>query len=424
MAKRTGLYPGTFDPITNGHHRHHRARGEARRSSRHRRCDQRRQRAAVHARRTRRDGAPRDGPRSRRTTGIEITVEPFDKLLDALRRGSRRAGHHPRSARGIGLRIRIPDGRHEPAAEPRHRDGVPDGGCASIRRSPRGWSRKSPRSAATFRSSPRRIWRRALREKFAAHGVKFSPRNGRRSWRCGAQRPQQGEDLRRELRVSDFDFSLPEELIALRPASPRDSARLLIVREGATTFEEASGARSAVVSGARRRVRVQRHARDPGAAQRRAAVRGARAREAIVEVTLHKRESADIWAAFAKPGRKLAVGDVVSISAQALCRDRRGEARGRRGRAAIRSRAARRLDQAIAAVGRDAACRPTSPARRATDERDAADYQTIYAARDGAVAAPTAGLHFTPELLVGARCARRAAGARDACMSGRGRFCR
>ncbi len=197
------------------------------------------------------------------------------------------------------------------------------------------------------------------------------------------------------MRVADFDFDLPEELIALRPASPRDSARLLIVREGATAFEEATvrdlprllNAGDVAIFNDTRVIPAQLFGIRPA--------RGDSA-EVAIEVTLHKREASDIWAAFAKPGRKLVVGDSIRFG------DRLAavvEAKRDGGEIALRfDEFGASLDQAIAEVG----VTPLPPyiaGRRAADERDETDYQTIYAARDGAVAAPTAGLHFTPELM-------------------------
>jgi S-adenosylmethionine:tRNA ribosyltransferase-isomerase len=197
------------------------------------------------------------------------------------------------------------------------------------------------------------------------------------------------------LRVSDFDFELPEDLIALRPVAPRDSARLLIVREGSTSFEEAqvrdlprflksndglvfndTRVIAAHLSGVRR-------------------ARGA-AGEAHIEVNLHKRIDPDTWAAFAKPGRKLVLGDKLdfggNLRAEVIAKHSGGEVLLRF------SLGGGALDHAVATTG----AMPLPPyiaARRDTDDRDARDYQTMFAARDGAVAAPTAGLHFTPDLI-------------------------
>ena len=197
------------------------------------------------------------------------------------------------------------------------------------------------------------------------------------------------------MRVSDFDFDLPEELIALRPVAPRDAARLLIVREGSPAFDEATvrdlpsllNSGDVCVFNDTKVIPAQLFGVRPA--------RGLSA-EARIEVTLHKREGADIWAAFAKPGRKLSVGDMVlfgeTLSAQVAAKDASGEV-------TLRFNAeGPELDRAIATVG----VTPLPPyiaGRRAADGRDEVDYQTVYAAREGAVAAPTAGLHFTPALL-------------------------
>lgn len=197
------------------------------------------------------------------------------------------------------------------------------------------------------------------------------------------------------MRVADFDFELPEELIALRPAVPRDAARLLIVHEGVAQFEEAQ------------MCDLPRYLRRgdglvfndtrviPAQLTGSRAARGASA-EAKIEVTLHKRIDASAWAAFAKPGRKIAVGDRLSfgVTLSADVNEKHAD-----GEIVLRfDRAGAALDKAIAAAG----IMPLPPyiaARRATDARDAGDYQTMFAAHDGAVAAPTAGLHFTPELI-------------------------
>ncbi len=208
------------------------------------------------------------------------------------------------------------------------------------------------------------------------------------------------------VRVSEFDFSLPEELIALRPANPRDSARLLVVREGAQAFEEASvrdlpsflEAGDVCVFNDTKVIPAQLRGVRPA--------RGASG-EAAIDVTLHKREGADVWAAFAKPGRKLQASDVLHFGGALSAAV---EAKNENGEVVLRFNASgAALDRAIAEVG----VTPLPPyiaGRRAADARDVNDYQTIYAAREGAVAAPTAGLHFTPELLsrIDARGVRRA----------------
>jgi S-adenosylmethionine:tRNA ribosyltransferase-isomerase len=203
------------------------------------------------------------------------------------------------------------------------------------------------------------------------------------------------------MRLADFDFELPETRIALRPVSPRDGARLLVVgRDGGL---------------ADRCVRDLPGLLAPGDAlvfnDTRvipARLRGVRRRgDAVVavEATLHRRLSPSCWTAFAKPGRRLAVGDriVFGEAADRACLLAALEARvaekGEGGEVTLAfDLAGPDLDVAIAASG----AMPLPPyiaSRRAEDERDLTDYQTIYAREDGSVAAPTAGLHFTPELM-------------------------
>jgi S-adenosylmethionine:tRNA ribosyltransferase-isomerase len=127
---------------------------------------------------------------------------------------------------------------------------------------------------------------------------------------------------------------------------------------------------------------------------------------AKVEITLHKREGLDRWRVFAKPGKRLAVGDVIhfqGLAAEVSEKTPEGDV------LLVFDRAGALLDSAIAQAG-EMPLPPYIAQRRPTDEADLRDYQTIYAARDGAVAAPTAGLHFTPELMarIGAvGCTRR-----------------
>ena len=206
--------------------------------------------------------------------------------------------------------------------------------------------------------------------------------------------------------VSDFDFDLPEDLIALRPAVPRESARLLVIREGTRSFEEATlgdlpnyfTSGDVCIFNDTRVIRAQlfgmRSARDASP-------------DAKIEVTLHKRLDANHWAAFAKPGRKLKIADEIrfapGFSASVQVRREHGEIHLRfnlHGAA---------LNQAIASHG----VMPLPPyiaGKRPADDHDLTDYQTIFAREEGAVAAPTAGLHFTPGLLsaIDAKGVRRA----------------
>jgi len=141
-----------------------------------------------------------------------------------------------------------------------------------------------------------------------------------------------------------------------------------------------------------------------------ARLKGLRHRETSrmgVQATLHKRLAPHIWTAFMRPGKRLAAGDRVSFgetedrACLAGALDATVTAKGEGGEVTLAfDLSGPDLDAAIAARG----AMPLPPyiaARRAEDEQDRADYQTVYAEADGSVAAPTAGLHFTPQLLAG-----------------------
>ncbi|MDB5494709.1 MAG: queA [Phenylobacterium sp.] len=203
------------------------------------------------------------------------------------------------------------------------------------------------------------------------------------------------------MQLADFDFHLPEDRIALRPASPRDAARLLLVEPGAPLQD----LRVADLPGLLRAgdMLVLNDTRVIPAR-----LKGLRTREAsrvAVEATLHRRLSPHLWTAFMRPGKRLAEGDRISFG-EAQDRacflgslDATVQAKGEGGEVTLAfDLAGPVLDAAIAERG----AMPLPPyiaAKRAEDARDRADYQTVYAQEDGSVAAPTAGLHFTPELL-------------------------
>jgi len=204
------------------------------------------------------------------------------------------------------------------------------------------------------------------------------------------------------MRVDLFDFELPEDRIALRPAEPRDAARLLVVRPG-------TGLEDRVVSDLPALLRpgdVLVH-NDPKVIPSR--LFGLRFRGEIaarVEVMLHKREGADRWRAFARPAKKLAPGDRIrfgetseSMACLLAHLDAEVEAKGEGGEVVLRfAFAGPALDEAIARLG-EMPLPPYIASKRRADIRDVTDYQTIYARHDGAVAAPTAGLHFTDDLI-------------------------
>ena len=193
------------------------------------------------------------------------------------------------------------------------------------------------------------------------------------------------------MRLADFDFELPPERIALRPASPRHSARMMVC-VGADAFEDRlvrdlpgllRSGDLLVANDSRVICARMKGVRDRGGAT------------ATVEVTLHQRLGADRWAAFAKPARRLAAGDTVAFGSLVAKIEGRGEA-GEVFLAFDRSGPA--LDAAIEAVG-EMPLPPYIAGKRAPDAADLSDYQTVFADDAGSVAAPTAGLHFTRELL-------------------------
>jgi S-adenosylmethionine:tRNA ribosyltransferase-isomerase len=201
------------------------------------------------------------------------------------------------------------------------------------------------------------------------------------------------------MRVELFDFDLPEERIALRPENPRDAARLLVVRSHGA-FEDRvvrdlpsllnpgdvlvfndTKVIPAQLSGIRRRGEASAH----------------------VDATLHMRVAADRWFAFVRPGKRVAVGDRIhfghdgnscflgQLDATVIEKHEGGEV------LLGFDLSGPFLDEALHAVGH-IPLPPYIASKRPDDDRDRADYQTIYARDEGAVAAPTAGLHFTPDL--------------------------
>ncbi len=193
-----------------------------------------------------------------------------------------------------------------------------------------------------------------------------------------------------------FDFELPPERIALRPAEPRGAARMLIVGadgriEHARVSELARYLRrgDALVVNDTKVIRARlRGRRLPRA--------GMTGNGPQIEILLHKRVSDDRFLAFAKPARKLQAGDRLSLGPDEM--EAVIESRGEAGETAVRFAArGAALDALIAANG-ELPLPPYIAGKRKADARDAEDYQTTFAAAPGSVAAPTAGLHFTPQL--------------------------
>jgi len=201
------------------------------------------------------------------------------------------------------------------------------------------------------------------------------------------------------MRTDLFDFELPAANIALRPASPRDSARMLIVQpDGGLHDRSVADLPLLLQPGDQLVVNDTKVI----AAQLRGRRIG-RDTEPKIEATLIKRLDGSRWQALVKPARKLAPGDVVRFGNEGkVCLlghlDAQVEHKGSDGEITLSfSFHGPVLDQAIADLG-SPPLPPYIASKRAPDERDAADYQTMFAANEGAVAAPTAGLHFTPAL--------------------------
>jgi|APSaa5957512535_1039671.scaffolds.fasta_scaffold05911_5 S-adenosylmethionine:tRNA ribosyltransferase-isomerase len=188
------------------------------------------------------------------------------------------------------------------------------------------------------------------------------------------------------MKTADFDFELPGERIAQRPAEPRESARLLDLRDRMSDhvvqeLPELLDPDSLLVVNDTRVIPAQLEGR-----------RG----EGRMSVTLHKRLTDTEWLSFARPAKRLRPGDRIDFaegfSADVIARGEGGEAHLRfdMDPAAFRD--------ALAQHGRT----PLPPYIKRVDGpdgQDAHDYQTMFAVREGAVAAPTAGLHFTPALM-------------------------
>ena len=200
------------------------------------------------------------------------------------------------------------------------------------------------------------------------------------------------------MKLADFDFDLPEELIATRPARPRSSARLLVaqgdaihdaivrdlgdwLRPGDRLVLNDTAVIPARLSGARRRHGPQGET------------------IAKMEVTLLEPGADGTWQAMVKPLKKLHTGDIVEfaagLQAELVTKDQ--------GQAKLRfNLEGEAFDTALAQAG----AMPLPPyiaARRAADDQDKTDYQTVWARNPGAVAAPTASLHFDAGLLTALR---------------------
>jgi S-adenosylmethionine:tRNA ribosyltransferase-isomerase len=193
------------------------------------------------------------------------------------------------------------------------------------------------------------------------------------------------------VRVADFDFDLPQERIALRPTVPRESAKLLQVLGGAISDHTVADLPALLRSGD---VLVCNNTKVIPAALSGLRI-GRLGTTPKIEALLHQRLDADRWKAFVKPAKKLIAGDTVQFSSLSATIAEKGEA----GEVILTfGISGAELDAALATVGR-VPLPPYIESQRQQDAQDRADYQTIFAERDGAVAAPTAGLHFTSKLM-------------------------
>jgi S-adenosylmethionine:tRNA ribosyltransferase-isomerase len=188
------------------------------------------------------------------------------------------------------------------------------------------------------------------------------------------------------VRVDLFDFDLPEDRIALRPVTPRDAARMLVV-DGEELHDRGVGdlpsllrAGDCLVFNDTRVIPAQ--------------LNGQRG-EARIGATLHKREGLRAWRAFLKNARRVRDGDRIDFGSGVAAV---GTERADDGSALLTFEGDEPVELLLARAG-TMPLPPYIASKRGVDERDASDYQTMFATRDGAVAAPTASLHFTPALI-------------------------
>ncbi len=189
------------------------------------------------------------------------------------------------------------------------------------------------------------------------------------------------------MRVGLFDFELPPERIALRPARPRDAARMLLI-DGAQPFADLR------VSNLPARLRKGDVLVFNDTRVIPAQLEGTRG-EARIGVTLHKRIDLRRWQAFVRNGKRLRTGDTINFQADVCAH---AEALHSDGSWTLNFAGEEPLEVLLERAGR-MPLPPYIASKRPTDEQDREDYQTLFAREDGAVAAPTAALHFTPDLI-------------------------
>lgn len=188
------------------------------------------------------------------------------------------------------------------------------------------------------------------------------------------------------MRVDLFDFNLPQERIALRPARPRDAARLLVVKgdelcdSAVLSLPDFLSPGDALVFNDTKVIPAQLNGR-----------RG----EAQIGATLHKREGPRSWRAFMKNAKRLKNGDLIEFGegVSALVAEKAPD-----GSTLLSFSGEEPIEVLLIRAGQ-MPLPPYIASKRAVDERDTTDYQTMFARKEGAVAAPTAALHFTDRLI-------------------------
>jgi S-adenosylmethionine:tRNA ribosyltransferase-isomerase len=204
------------------------------------------------------------------------------------------------------------------------------------------------------------------------------------------------------MRTDLFDFELPPDRIALRPIAPRDAAKLLVVRpQGTPELDDRTVSELPQLLRPGDALIVNDTKVIPARLKGRRIGRGS---EPAIEATLHRRLDGSRWRAFVRPAKRLVAGDVVRFGEEGrVCflgqLDATVEDKGDGGEVTLAfAFHGPVLDQAIEERG-DMPLPPYIATRRAPDIRDQTDYQTMFAHEDGSVAAPTAGLHFTDDLV-------------------------
>ncbi|MBO6918658.1 MAG: tRNA preQ1(34) S-adenosylmethionine ribosyltransferase-isomerase QueA [Rhizobiaceae bacterium] len=203
------------------------------------------------------------------------------------------------------------------------------------------------------------------------------------------------------MRVDLFDFELPDERIALRPAVPRDAAKMLVVKPSNDDAQQADftdagvldlanylSEGDAIVFNDTKVIPAQFEGRR---------IRGEN--EIKVSATLHMRASANEWKAFIRPGKRIKIGDqIIFANADGDQLEAVVSKKSDGGEVTLTfSYSAQELDEKVAVIGK-IPLPPYIASKRGEDAQDSVDYQTMYAKDAGAVAAPTAGLHFTDRI--------------------------